>query len=164
MPSFPPPSTLMKAIIELSAKSGATGEYPVPCVTLRVLDRYGGWAEVLFRVDSGASVSALPISLARFLTRLASVSRLILFDKRGTGLSDRVADMPSLEVRMDDVRAVLDAVHRLPGHPTAAEVFDAVRATRPRIAFGTVYTALQDRESTRLNSSHRSLSRMPSSA
>jgi pimeloyl-ACP methyl ester carboxylesterase len=47
---------------------------------------------------------------ARFLMRLASFSRLILFDKRGTGLSDRVADMPSLEVRMDDVRAVMDAV------------------------------------------------------
>jgi pimeloyl-ACP methyl ester carboxylesterase len=49
-------------------------------------------------------------ALARFLTRLASFSRLILFDKRGTGLSDRVAEMPDLEVRMDDVRAVLDAV------------------------------------------------------
>jgi pimeloyl-ACP methyl ester carboxylesterase len=49
-------------------------------------------------------------ALARFLRRLASFSRLILFDKRGTGLSDRVADMPSLEVRMDDVRAVMDAV------------------------------------------------------
>ena len=49
-------------------------------------------------------------ALARFLTRLASFSRLILFDKRGTGLSDRVTDMPSLEVRMDDVRAVMDAV------------------------------------------------------
>jgi len=49
---------------------------------------------------------------ARFLTRLASFSRLILFDKRGTGLSDRVSDeaLPSLEQRMDDVRAVLDAV------------------------------------------------------
>jgi pimeloyl-ACP methyl ester carboxylesterase len=47
--------------------------------------------------------------LARFLTRLGSFSRLILFDKRGTGLSDRVTDMPSLEVRMDDVRAVMDA-------------------------------------------------------
>jgi pimeloyl-ACP methyl ester carboxylesterase len=47
---------------------------------------------------------------ARFLERLASFSRLILFDKRGTGLSDRVADMPSLEVRMDDVRTVMDAV------------------------------------------------------
>ncbi len=51
-------------------------------------------------------------SFARFLTRLASFSRLILFDKRGTGLSDRVplADLPTLEQRMDDVRAVLDAV------------------------------------------------------
>src|ERR1700722_10148352 len=49
-------------------------------------------------------------ALARFLTRLSSFSRLILFDKRGTGLSDRVADMPSLEVRIDDVRAVMDAV------------------------------------------------------
>lgn len=49
-------------------------------------------------------------ALARFLKRLASFSRLILFDKRGTGLSDRVADMPGLEVRMDDVRAVMDAV------------------------------------------------------
>jgi pimeloyl-ACP methyl ester carboxylesterase len=47
---------------------------------------------------------------ARFLERLASFSRLILFDKRGTGLSDRVADMPSLEVRMDDVRTVMNAV------------------------------------------------------
>lgn len=51
-------------------------------------------------------------SLARFLDRMASFSRLILFDKRGTGLSDRVADsaLPTLEQRMDDVRAVMDAV------------------------------------------------------
>jgi pimeloyl-ACP methyl ester carboxylesterase len=51
-------------------------------------------------------------SFARFLRRLASFSRLILFDKRGTGLSDRVAldDLPTLEQRMDDVRAVMDAV------------------------------------------------------
>ncbi len=50
--------------------------------------------------------------LARFLERLAAFSRLILFDKRGTGLSDRVADreLPTLEQRMDDVRAVMDAV------------------------------------------------------
>ena len=50
-------------------------------------------------------------TLARFLRRLASFSRLILFDKRGTGLSDRVAidELPTLEQRMDDVRAVMDA-------------------------------------------------------
>ena len=47
---------------------------------------------------------------ARFFERLASFSRLILFDKRGTGLSDRVGGIPSLEQRMDDVRAVMDAV------------------------------------------------------
>ncbi len=47
---------------------------------------------------------------ARFLKRLSSFSRLILFDKRGTGLSDRVTELPTLEQRMDDVRAVIDAV------------------------------------------------------
>jgi class 3 adenylate cyclase len=49
--------------------------------------------------------------LARFLERLAGFSRLILFDKRGTGLSDRVApdDLPTMEERMDDLRAVMDA-------------------------------------------------------
>jgi pimeloyl-ACP methyl ester carboxylesterase/class 3 adenylate cyclase len=46
---------------------------------------------------------------ARFFERLAAFSRLILFDKRGTGLSDRVAEVPTLEQRMDDVRAVLQA-------------------------------------------------------
>ena len=47
--------------------------------------------------------------LARFLERLQSFSRMILFDKRGTGLSDRTASMATLEQRMDDVRAVMDA-------------------------------------------------------
>ena len=49
---------------------------------------------------------------AAFLRRLAGFSRLILFDKRGTGLSDRVPNdqLPTLEQRMDDLRAVMDAV------------------------------------------------------
>jgi class 3 adenylate cyclase len=47
---------------------------------------------------------------AHFLERLASFSRLIRFDKRGTGLSDRPGGLPDLETRMDDVRAVIDAV------------------------------------------------------
>lgn len=49
---------------------------------------------------------------ARFLERLASFSRLLLFDKRGMGLSDRTVDLDlfTLEVRIDDVRAVMDAV------------------------------------------------------
>ena len=46
---------------------------------------------------------------ARFLERLASFSRLIRFDKRGTGLSDRPGGLPDLDARMDDVRAVMDA-------------------------------------------------------
>jgi DNA-binding SARP family transcriptional activator/class 3 adenylate cyclase len=45
----------------------------------------------------------------RFFRRLASFSRLILFDKRGTGLSDRDVGRPTLEQRMDDLRAVMDA-------------------------------------------------------
>jgi class 3 adenylate cyclase len=48
---------------------------------------------------------------ARFLARLSSFSRLIMFDKRGTGLSDRVPinQLPTLEERMDDLRAVMEA-------------------------------------------------------
>jgi class 3 adenylate cyclase len=51
-------------------------------------------------------------SCAHFLRRLSSFARLIFFDKRGTGMSDRlsVTELPMLEERMDDVRAVMDAV------------------------------------------------------
>ena len=51
-------------------------------------------------------------ALARSLRQLASFSRLIMFDKRGTGLSDPVpiSGLPTLEQRLDDIRAVLDAV------------------------------------------------------
>jgi len=49
-------------------------------------------------------------AVAAWLRNLASFSRLIWFDKRGTGVSDRVADVPTLETRMDDVRAVMDEV------------------------------------------------------
>ena len=45
-----------------------------------------------------------------FYERLASFARLIMLDKRGTGLSDRPRDLGTLETRMDDIRAVLDAV------------------------------------------------------
>jgi pimeloyl-ACP methyl ester carboxylesterase len=55
---------------------------------------------------------------ARFLERLGSFCRVVMFDKRGTGMSDRVAinELPTLEQRMDDVRAVMDAA----GSPRAA--------------------------------------------
>jgi pimeloyl-ACP methyl ester carboxylesterase/DNA-binding winged helix-turn-helix (wHTH) protein len=49
-------------------------------------------------------------SFARFLHRLSTFSRLILIDKRGTGLSDRVTELPTLEQRMDDVRVVMEEV------------------------------------------------------
>ena len=54
--------------------------------------------------------------LARFLRRLAAFTRVIFFDKRGTGLSDPVARPPGLTERMDDIRAVMDAA----GSQTAA--------------------------------------------
>ena len=47
--------------------------------------------------------------VARFYRALSSFSRLIVFDKRGTGLSDRAAGIADLETRMDDIRAVMDA-------------------------------------------------------
>ena len=47
--------------------------------------------------------------LARHFADLARFSRLLTFDKRGTGLSDRVREVPTLETRMDDIRAVMDA-------------------------------------------------------
>src|SRR3990170_594990 len=47
---------------------------------------------------------------ANVFNRLASFGRLILFDKRGTGLSDRSSQIFSLEQRMSDVQAIMDAV------------------------------------------------------
>jgi pimeloyl-ACP methyl ester carboxylesterase len=61
-----------------------------------------GW--VLSNLEVGWEGSA-----AEFYEAISSFCRLILFDKRGTGLSDRVSGMPDLETRMDDVRAVMDA-------------------------------------------------------
>ena len=48
--------------------------------------------------------------LTRWLLRLGGFARVVIFDKRGTGLSDRVGELPGLDQRMDDVRAVMDAV------------------------------------------------------
>jgi class 3 adenylate cyclase/esterase/lipase len=47
--------------------------------------------------------------LARWLQRLGSYARVAVFDKRGTGGSDRVSELPGIELRMDDLRAVMDA-------------------------------------------------------
>ena len=48
--------------------------------------------------------------MSDFLTKLTSFTRLILFDKRGTGLSDRLSEVSTLEERMDDINSVMDAV------------------------------------------------------
>lgn len=47
---------------------------------------------------------------ARWLCRLSEKARIAMFDKRGTGMSDRVSTLPAMDERMDDVRAVMDAV------------------------------------------------------
>jgi pimeloyl-ACP methyl ester carboxylesterase len=51
-------------------------------------------------------------SVARYFQELSKVARFILWDKRGVGLSDWAFGTPTLEHRMDDVRAVTDAAHR----------------------------------------------------
>jgi len=75
--------------------------------------------------------------MARFLERLGSFSRLIVFDKRGTGMSDPVPleSLPTLEERMDDVRAVMDAVDSesatLFGHSEGGNMCILFAATYP---------------------------------
>lgn len=84
--------------------------------------------------------------MTRFLERIASFSRLIIFDKRGTGLSDPVSldDLPSLEVRMDDVRAVMDAVGSnsatLFGHSEGGNMCMLFAATHPNRTEGLILT------------------------
>jgi|GEM_PF-468196 len=73
--------------------------------------------------------------LANFLVELGKTVRVILFDKRGTGLSDRVSDLSTLEERMDDIRAVMDAVNSskaiLFGHSEGGSVSALFSATYP---------------------------------
>lgn len=83
-------------------------------------------------------------SMARFLRRLMSFSRLILFDKRGTGMSDPVPldRMPTLEERMDDVRAVMDEVDAekatLLGHSEGGNMCVVFAATYPERTEGLI--------------------------
>jgi class 3 adenylate cyclase len=71
--------------------------------------------------------------VARFLERLASFSRLLLFDKRGSGLSDRTVDpdLFTLEVRIDDVRAVMDAASSEQAFVDGASIAAVFGATVP---------------------------------
>ena len=83
--------------------------------------------------------------LSTFLQELGKVARVILFDKRGTGLSDRVAEVSTLEDRMEDINAVMDAVGSekavLFGHSEGGSVSALFSATHPErvislISFG----------------------------
>jgi pimeloyl-ACP methyl ester carboxylesterase len=80
-------------------------------------------------------------ALARFLRRLASFTRLIVFDKRGTGLSDRVPNdrLPGLETRMDDIRAVMDVAGA-----EHAVLFGASEGTALCALFGATYPERTD--------------------
>lgn len=83
-------------------------------------------------------------ALASLLRRLAGFARVILFDKRGTGMSDAVdeSDLPSLEDRMDDVRAVMDSVGSekatLLGHSEGGNMSTLFAATFPERTEGLI--------------------------
>ncbi len=74
--------------------------------------------------------------LVNFFNELGKICRVILFDKRGTGLSDRIVELSTLEERMDDIRAVMDAVESekavLFGHSEGGSVSALFAATYPK--------------------------------
>jgi class 3 adenylate cyclase len=72
--------------------------------------------------------------LVRHVEGLTSFSRVLMLDKRGTGLSDRVREPPTLETRMDDVRAVMDAA----GSERAA-IFSGLEGARTALLFAATY-------------------------
>jgi pimeloyl-ACP methyl ester carboxylesterase len=82
--------------------------------------------------------------IVRFLKRLATFGRVMVFDKRGVGMSDRVPDdrLPSLEVRIDDARAVMDAVGSeravVLGHSEGGPMANLFAATHPDRAIALV--------------------------
>jgi len=104
----------------------AAAAVPPPIATPRVHYARSGHVNIAYQVVGDGPIDLVFVMgwvshleyfwnephFARLLSRLASFSRLILFDKRGTGLSDAVpvSQLPTLEQRLDDVRAVMDAV------------------------------------------------------
>src|SRR5688572_1544264 len=93
---------------------------------------------------------------AGFFRRLASFCRLIIFDKRGTGMSDRTSQIFTLEQRMADVQAIMDDARC-----ERAALFGVSEGGPMSILFAASYpqrTSALDRKSTRLNSSHSQIS------
>ncbi len=91
-----PPKTQYAKSGDVSIAYQVIGDGPIDLVTV-----FGFISHVELVWESQAA--------SRMFERLASFSRLILFDKRGTGLSDPAIGAPTLEERMDDLRAVMDA-------------------------------------------------------
>jgi class 3 adenylate cyclase/pimeloyl-ACP methyl ester carboxylesterase len=90
---------------------------------------------VFFRSMAGDVLSTWDHPLSeRHVEGLASFSRVLMLDKRGTGLSDRVREVPTLETRMDDVRAVMDAVGS-----EKALLWSGHEGTRMAILFAATY-------------------------
>jgi pimeloyl-ACP methyl ester carboxylesterase/DNA-binding winged helix-turn-helix (wHTH) protein/class 3 adenylate cyclase len=127
VPDLPGPSTLLESQHPfLIGSDHATREFHyLPAEVPETMYARSGDVNIAYQVVGEAPLDLVFVmgwvshleyfwkepNFARFLMRLASFSRLILFDKRGTGLSDRVPnnELPTLEQRMDDVRAVMDA-------------------------------------------------------
>jgi pimeloyl-ACP methyl ester carboxylesterase/DNA-binding winged helix-turn-helix (wHTH) protein len=118
---------LAEARLRATARWSATPSPPVQVIpTPRVSYAHSGSVNIAYQVVGTGPIDLVFVmgwvshleyfwnepSFARFLTRLSSMARLILFDKRGTGLSDAVpvSQLPTLEQRLDDVRAVMEAV------------------------------------------------------
>jgi class 3 adenylate cyclase len=97
------------------------GEGPIDLVFVRgsLADLLAAWEEPRF---------------VQHVEGLASFARVLLFDKRGSGLSDPVRQVPTLEARMDDVRAVLDAVDA-----GSAVLWSGHEGTRLAILFAATY-------------------------
>ena len=94
---MPPPKTSYAKSGDVNVAYQVLGEGPIDLVYV------WGWLSHL-------DFQWMDPTVTSFLRRLAGFSRLIMFDKRGTGLSDPVGSAPTYEERMDDIRAVMDAV------------------------------------------------------
>jgi class 3 adenylate cyclase len=135
-----PPRTKYARSGDLSIAYQVTGEGPIDLIFVP------GWMSHL-ELDGEEPVRA------RFFQRLASFSRLVRFDKRGTGLSDPVPAAPTLEQRIDDLLAVMDAVGMeraaLFGHSEGGQMSLLFAATYPQrtqaiIPYGTFAKATAD--------------------